>query len=79
MECRIWASGLVLILLCTSSARLAADPFVGAVRAPAVVRLDFTRPGGLPGYLRDVDATQTGHLRVEAQDMHPHKRLLRAH
>lgn len=54
MVSRLCKAGCALTLLAGSSAPLAAASVTPQVHAPAQFRIDFTRPGGLPGAPRDI-------------------------
>jgi hypothetical protein len=51
-------TGLGLMLLAGSPARPWAATFTPQIHAPALFRIDFTRPGGLPGAPRDIAAAR---------------------
>jgi hypothetical protein len=58
MALRLLRSSFALTVLGSWSAPLAAAPVITQVHAPALIRLDYTRPGGLPGSPRDIAAAR---------------------
>jgi hypothetical protein len=51
-------TGVGVMLLVLSPARPWAATFTPQIHAPAQLRIDFTRPGGLPGAPRDIAAAR---------------------
>jgi hypothetical protein len=78
MGSRLLKTSIALTLLAVSSAPLAAASVITHVHAPALIRLDYTRPGGLPGSSRDIAAAREIESNgvVDANKVH-HKRRLR--
>jgi hypothetical protein len=58
MVSRLLGASIGLTLLACSSAPMAAASIVTHVHAPALIRLDDTRPGGLPGSAREIAAAR---------------------
>jgi hypothetical protein len=58
MVSRLSRASIALTLLAGSSAPMAAASIITHVHAPALIRLDYTRPGGLPGSPRDIAAAR---------------------
>ncbi len=58
MVSRVCKMGFGLMLLAASSAPLWAATFTPRIHAPAQFRIDFTRPGGIPGAPRDIAAAR---------------------
>ena len=56
MGSRLLRASIALTVLGGWSAPVAAASIVTHVHAPALIRLDYTRPGGLPGSPRDIAA-----------------------
>jgi hypothetical protein len=78
MASRLLRASIALTLLAGSSAPLAAASVITHVHAPALIRLDYTRPGGLPGSPRDIAAAREieSNGLVGTSKVH-HKRQLR--
>ena len=58
MVSRLCMTGLGLMLVAGSPAQPWAATFTPQIHAPAQLRIDFTRPGGLPGAPRDIAAAR---------------------
>jgi hypothetical protein len=56
MERGLVETGFALMLLAGSAAPSAAAAFLAQLHAPALIRFDNPRPGGMPGAARDVAA-----------------------
>jgi hypothetical protein len=77
MASRLLRASIVLTLLAGSSAPMAAASIITHVHAPALIRLDDTRPGGLPGSPRDIAAAREieSNRLVGDSKLHPKRRL----
>ena len=77
MGSRLLRASIALTVLAGSSAPLAAASVITHVHAPALIRLDYTRPGGLPGSPRDIAAAREidGNGVVGASKAHQKRRL----
>jgi hypothetical protein len=73
-------AALGLTLLSASLSISWAQSVAPQIRAPALIRLDFTRPGGMPGAPRDIAAARdfTGDDVVVQDKIRP-KRRTRTH
>jgi hypothetical protein len=58
MMSRVCLTGLGVMLVMASPTQPWAATFMPQVHAPAQFRIDFTRPGGLPGAPRDIAAAR---------------------
>jgi hypothetical protein len=58
MVSRVCMTGLGLVLLAGSFAPSRAATFTPQIHAPVQFRIDFTRPGGMPGAPRDIAAAR---------------------
>jgi hypothetical protein len=58
MLSRVCTAGLISTLLAGASAPSWAATFTPQIHAPAQFRIDFTRPGGIPGAPRDIAAAR---------------------
>jgi hypothetical protein len=82
--CRTWIckTGLGLTLLAVSAAPSRAAAVTPQIHAPAQFRIDFTRPGGIPGAPRDIAAARdfaNSDLPGQGTTTVRHKRRPRAH
>jgi hypothetical protein len=78
MVSRLLRASIALTVLGCWSAPLAAASIITHVHAPALIRLDYTRPGGLPGSPRDIAAArEIDGNGVVGESKVPHKRRLR--
>ena len=58
MVSRVCMTGLGVMLLAGAPAQPRAATFTPQIHAPVQFRIDFTRPGGLPGAPRDIAAAR---------------------
>ena len=80
MMSRFCQAGLGVALVAALSAPSWAASVMPQLHAPALIRLDFTRPGGLPGAPRDIAAARDfASSELVGQTTVRHKRRLRAH
>jgi hypothetical protein len=82
MVSRLCTTTLGLALLAGSSAPLSAAAVTPRIHAPAQFRIDFTRPGGLPGAPRDIAAARdfgNNELISQGTPTVRHKRRPRVH
>jgi len=80
MVSRFRKTALGLMLLAGSATPLSAASVAPQIHAPAQFRIDFTRPGGLPGAPRDIAAARDfGGDEFVSQGPIRHKRRPRAH
>lgn len=79
---RLCRTALGLTLLAGSTAPLWAAAVTLQIHAPAQFRIDFTRPGGLPGAPRDIAAARdfgTNEFVDQGTTTVRHKRRRRSH
>jgi hypothetical protein len=81
MERRLLKMAFALIVLAGSSLSVSAASLITThVRAPALIRLDFTRPGGMPAWARDDAAARNMDTTALIDRSKPaHKRKPAAH
>ena len=81
MLSRLCKAGFGLTLLAGLSAPSPAATVTAQVHAPAQFRIDFTRPGGMPGAPRDIAGARDlgSNNELVGHGTLRHKRRLRAH